>query len=113
MTARVCTVDGCDRPHDARVGRRRSIGQSGALDHRLAPIPDRPWISHAACLGVRPSVFFPERGDVAAVTKAKQICAGCPVRPDCLDTHLGERDGVWGGMSARERKALRAEREAT
>ncbi|TMR13807.1 WhiB family transcriptional regulator [Nonomuraea turkmeniaca] len=40
---------------------------------------------------------------------AKAICAGCPVRGDCLRWALehGERWGIWGGLNPRERRHLR------
>jgi WhiB family redox-sensing transcriptional regulator len=36
------------------------------------------------------------------------MCAGCPVRPDCLAEALDNRIewGVWGGMTERERRLL-------
>ncbi len=36
---------------------------------------------------------------------AKAVCAPCPVRLECLDHAIaeGERFGVWGGLSVRER----------
>lgn len=64
----------------------------------------------AACAGVDPDLFFPERGE--AVDAAKAICAQCSHRVECLEAALdaGEVDGVWGGESARTRRALRAAR---
>ena len=39
---------------------------------------------------------------------AKAVCAGCPVRRECLDHALtsGEPYGVWGGLSEGERETL-------
>jgi WhiB family redox-sensing transcriptional regulator len=41
--------------------------------------------------------------------EAKAVCAGCPVRPDCLAFALDteQNDGVWGGLSETERRALK------
>ncbi|MGH8902334.1 MAG: WhiB family transcriptional regulator [Egibacteraceae bacterium] len=38
--------------------------------------------------------------------EAKQVCAGCPVRSQCLDWALAtnQQDGVWGGLSEDERR---------
>lgn len=70
------------------------------------------WHAHAACRGVGADVFFPERGEMVAAAKA--ICAVCPVRQECFDHALdnGERNGVWGGVSERGRRPLRARRKA-
>lgn len=64
------------------------------------------WRADAACRGEDPELFFPERG--AAMDAAVAICAGCSVRPECLEHGLRhERHGVWGGTSQRQRRALR------
>ncbi|KOV41956.1 WhiB family transcriptional regulator [Streptomyces sp. H036] len=44
----------------------------------------------------------------AAQNKAKAVCAGCPVRTECLAHALDHRieHGIWGGMTERERRAL-------
>lgn len=69
-----------------------------------------PWIDRAACAGVDPELFFPDRGESTAPAKA--VCAGCPVRAECLDHALVnvERFGIWGGTSERERRAIRLRR---
>lgn len=66
----------------------------------------------AACAGVDPDLFFPERGE--SVDAAKAVCAECPHRVECLEWALeaGEVDGVWGGESARTRRRMRTERTA-
>lgn len=70
-------------------------------------IDQNQWRREAACRG-RPSwMFFPARGDVVTLAAAKKICSACFVRDDCLAANLNRRDGVYGGMSARERRALR------
>jgi WhiB family redox-sensing transcriptional regulator len=71
--------------------------------------PNR-WQTRANCLGVDPDLFFPERG--ASTREAKSVCAGCEVRDDCLEYALsnGEKFGIWGGLSERERRRLRRER---
>jgi WhiB family redox-sensing transcriptional regulator len=65
------------------------------------------WASRAKCLTADPDLFFPEKG--GTTTEAKRICAGCPVRAECLEYALeeDERFGVWGGMSERERWKLK------
>ena len=71
---------------------------------------DRAWQSRANCMGVDPELFFPERG--ASTREAKEVCRGCVVREDCLEFAIanGEKFGIWGGMSERERRRVRRAR---
>jgi WhiB family transcriptional regulator, redox-sensing transcriptional regulator len=76
------------------------------------PLPDgvESWQMFSNCLGVDPDLFFPERG--ASTKEAKQVCQGCVVREDCLEHALanGEKFGIWGGLSERERRRIRRQR---
>jgi WhiB family redox-sensing transcriptional regulator len=65
------------------------------------------WMDDAACHDVHPDLFFPERGD--STREAKETCASCPVRVECLEyaLDLGITHGIWGGKSERERRSLR------
>lgn len=71
----------------------------------IAPtLPRQPdWYRRAACLGL--SDIF---DDPAQVESAKSICRTCPVRLDCLNYALAEREthGVWGGLSERLRTSI-------
>jgi WhiB family redox-sensing transcriptional regulator len=75
--------------------------------------PRSDWWASAACRSADPELFFPissaglSRVDVA---RAKEVCARCQVRPQCLSHALaaGELHGVWGGASAEERQSLRS-----
>jgi WhiB family transcriptional regulator, redox-sensing transcriptional regulator len=71
---------------------------------------ERGWQDQANCLGVDPDLFFPERG--ASTREAKEVCKGCVVRGDCLEYALanGEKFGIGGGLSERERRRLRRQR---
>jgi WhiB family transcriptional regulator, redox-sensing transcriptional regulator len=71
---------------------------------------ERSWQTQANCMGVDPDLFFPERG--ASTREAKEVCRGCVVREDCLEFALanGEKFGIWGGMSERERRRVRRAR---
>ena len=53
-------------------------------------------------------MFFPERGESAE--PARRVCAACPVRQPCLDYAISNRitHGIWGGLTERERRALRS-----
>ncbi|WP_030315309.1 WhiB family transcriptional regulator [Streptomyces sp. NRRL B-3229] len=69
------------------------------------------WLRRAACVGEDPELFFPV-GTVGPAVRdiaaAKQVCARCPVRPECLEWALstGQTSGVWGGTCEQERDAL-------
>jgi WhiB family transcriptional regulator, redox-sensing transcriptional regulator len=65
------------------------------------------WRDQAECRGTDLAVFFPGRGESAE--PARQICARCPVRGPCLDyaLSLGIVHGIWGGLTERDRRALR------
>ncbi len=71
---------------------------------------DATWQMFANCLGADPDLFFPERG--ASTKEAKSVCQGCVVREDCLEYALaqGEKFGIWGGLSERERRRIRRQR---
>ena len=71
---------------------------------------DDNWQDDANCLGVDPDLFFPERG--ASTREAKEVCRGCVVRGQCLEFALqnGEKFGIWGGLSERERRRIRRQR---
>lgn len=73
-----------------------------------------PELSDSACRDVpNPDLFFPIDGDEVGVARAKQLCARCPVRVTCLRLAIvrRERYGVFGGMTAAERRAI--ERQLT
>jgi WhiB family redox-sensing transcriptional regulator len=82
------------------------------VDQRIEAVEndDRAWQDQANCLGVDPDLFFPERG--ASTREAKEVCRGCEVREQCLEYALanGEKFGIWGGLSERERRRLRRQR---
>lgn len=65
------------------------------------------WMDRAACKGEDPEIFFPSQGQSAEL--AKQICASCEVRKECLDfaEASNARDGIWAGLSSHERARLR------
>jgi WhiB family redox-sensing transcriptional regulator len=71
---------------------------------------DKTWQDYANCLGVDPDLFFPERG--VPTREAKAVCSGCVVREECLEYALanGEKHGIWGGTSERERRGIRRQR---
>lgn len=73
------------------------------------------WREQARCRGIDPQVFHPPEDDDSAAAEAKAICEQCPVRESCLEYAISarENDGVWGGMTARERRRLIRHRRRT
>ena len=67
---------------------------------------DCDWREDALCAQADPEAFFPEGG--ARNKSVKAICERCPVRERCLQWALDHHpvDGIWGGMSERERRRL-------
>jgi WhiB family transcriptional regulator, redox-sensing transcriptional regulator len=63
------------------------------------------WAQQAQCKQAGLDDLF-VRG--AAQHDAKRICAGCPVKTECLAEALDNQIewGVWGGMTERERRAV-------
>ncbi|MEU1040666.1 WhiB family transcriptional regulator [Streptomyces sp. NPDC005551] len=73
------------------------------------------WRESAACRTADPDLFFPIGNTGPAllqIHEAKAVCQGCPVREECLEWALeaGQTQGVWGGTSEDERRALRRRR---
>jgi WhiB family redox-sensing transcriptional regulator len=71
------------------------------------------WQHRGACVGLNPDIFFHPYGERAREKRqraqdAKQVCATCQVKEECLDWALRVREpaGTWGGMSEDERHTL-------
>lgn len=67
--------------------------------------PPGDWAQEGLCAQTDPEAFFPGKG--GSVQSAKRICSRCPVLEQCRNYALEtrQRDGVWGGLSAGERRA--------
>ena len=65
------------------------------------------WMDDALCAQVDTELFFPEQGKSSR--EARKVCRSCPVKKECLEWSLktGQRFGVWGGMSERQRRKMR------
>jgi WhiB family redox-sensing transcriptional regulator len=73
------------------------------------------WQEQAACKAAPLGIFYcdnlsdknPLRGQLEQI--AKYICSTCPVINECLQHAmlLPEREGVWGGLTAKERERRR------
>ncbi|WP_030895906.1 WhiB family transcriptional regulator [Streptomyces sp. NRRL F-5053] len=83
--------------------------------HLSSAGPARP---RPACADEDPTLFFPVGNSAAAleqIAEAKEVCRGCPMATDCLQTALEHDEaGVWGGTCEQERDLMkrRAARKA-
>lgn len=77
-------------------------------------ILDTSWHERAKCKDADPNLFFTKAGQHA--DEAKALCDGCPVREQCLEEALGMSAtcdyGIRGGLSQKERHAIRKARRA-
>ena len=75
------------------------------------------WRAAGACMHTDPDLFFPISANGRAleqIAKAKALCAGCPVRQECLDFAYKHNvmHGIWGGTTPEDRqRAQRPDRE--
>lgn len=90
------------RPHEIDEARRderllRALREGGR---------DPAWRTQGACQNVDPETFFPAPSEPADTAVA--LCRTCPVQGSCLAWALqaGDLHGVWGGTTARERRAM-------
>ena len=74
---------------------------------------DLSWKLAGSCRMLSTDMFFPASDSDAG--PAKTVCDACPVEERCLEYALSVREpeGVWGGRTFTERRAiLRRRREA-
>ncbi|MBD0422733.1 WhiB family transcriptional regulator [Streptomyces sp. TRM S81-3] len=83
--------------------------------HEIRRRGDQSWQRRAACatavdVARDPDLFFPATvADEPRIVLAKRICSSCEVRNTCLEAALecGDTDGIRGGMTEAERRAVR------
>lgn len=78
----------------------------------VSPVERQGWRRRAACKGMDTALFdMSERGNVPAPADVLAVCAGCPVRLDCLEYAVGLPDCggpcVFGGVARHARKLLK------
>ena len=73
---------------------------------------DLMWKAQGACRLVDPDLFYPVSD--AEAGPAKAVCGSCGVRDRCLEHALSTREfeGVWGGTTGTERRAMYRRRRA-
>lgn len=89
------------RPHEVAAARR-----DPRLVRAVRERHDSAWRTRGACQTVDPETFFP--APLEPADTAVQLCGRCPVSGACLAWALsvGDCHGVWGGTTARERRAM-------
>ena len=115
-------------PDPVAASRRRERDTAAQRARRARHAPPRrpalrvtpPALDGAACKGAGTDLFFGPAAEFVTArqlreAEAKAICAGCPVRLECLAYALdsGEAYGVWGGATEDERRAMRRQRRAS
>jgi len=119
--------------HALRVMRQQAAAAAGEEPPRRAHrvVSRQPlevpggwrWQEDAACWGEPISLFFGPDGELAAERhqrelEAKEVCAGCSVRTECLDFSIGgavpvgqwQKYGLYGNMTEDERAQERRRR---
>lgn len=81
-----------------------------------------PWADQALCAQADPDLWFEQsssryethngREAEERRSMAKAICERCPVRPECLEHAMADStlQGIWGGLTEKERRELRRAR---
>lgn len=78
---------------------------------------DGPWHTEAGCRRDEAGLFFapskePTAARLSREQTAKRVCATCPVLVECREHALLQPEpyGVWGGLTAAERRVVLARR---
>lgn len=109
---------GIDASQFIRAGTKRKPHIVAAADQLWAAVvptgtplelPDlgTDWTAAAACRGKDPNMWFCEGEACDAEIDAVAICTSCPAIGHCAITFMSEQDGLWGGMTHRNRAVLR------
>lgn len=65
------------------------------------------WTRRAACRDTFSEEWFPANEKGSIPDRIKQLCAGCPVRIECLRYAIGtDSKGIWAGTNTAQRAAL-------
>ena len=73
--------------------------------HGIDP-KDTTWMDNANCKGKTNQMFPKDYKDITYIKQARQICAECTVKPQCLTYALqyptADMHGVWAGLTSRQ-----------
>lgn len=109
---------GIDGSQYVRSGQRRSPHVLAAADQVWAAVEPHPiavvppdlgsgWHAAAACRGLDPNLWFCDDPGSDDEIEAVGVCVACPVVGHCALSALTEPDGLWAGMTERNRQRLR------
>lgn len=109
---------GVDASRWVRAGHRRAPHVLAAADQVWAAVEPHPvaveppdlgsgWHAAAACRGLDPNLWFCDDPGGDDEIEAVGVCVACPVVGHCSLSALNEPDGLWGGMTERNRQRLR------
>ncbi|MET0423629.1 MAG: WhiB family transcriptional regulator [Actinoplanes sp.] len=103
--------DHCRCPQAVTEEKRRKTRAAALVSHVEGGIPPFHADPRRGCAELLdPDVMFPDKPEQVPV--AKRVCAPCPFRRSCADWALqtGQLYGVWGGVTAGERRRQIAKR---
>jgi WhiB family redox-sensing transcriptional regulator len=99
--------------------RPREVSMRTATPSLALSNAPKGWMRDGACQGLDPDIFYPDKEadeNSPDLQAAKAVCYQCNVLNECLGYALDTRqkDGVWGGLTERERRVLirRRQRQA-
>ncbi|MFF2652126.1 WhiB family transcriptional regulator [Streptomyces sp. NPDC058045] len=99
----------------------RQSQQVAAVPRQRTPVggrdQDDPWHTEAVCRRDEAVLFFapskePTAARLSREEAAKRVCGRCPVMVECREHALLQPEpyGVWGGLTAAERRVVLARR---
>lgn len=98
---------------DCRIERRNR--NQRVRPYGLPIIMPGEWVNDARCTTTGAEAWWPDtKTDPYRTGTALEICESCPVKAQCLQWALDNRevDGIWGGTTADERAQMLRERTA-
>ncbi|MFI0236368.1 WhiB family transcriptional regulator [Streptomyces sp. NPDC016845] len=81
--------------------------------------PTERWEARGACRTeenrAQADNWYAPSSNREAFNAAMRVCAGCPVRAECLDAALKRREawGIWGGLTESQRRGILRKRQAS
>lgn len=102
-----------ENPEDKRptkTARNKPAGSFVGLD-----MPRYEWMARSRCRGETDKMFPKGHKDISYIQEAREMCANCTVRPQCLEYALefpaADMHGVWAGLTSRQLAAEQKRRK--